>query len=189
MAKLARSALNIPFAVQWPDDATTAHEGRKMASLGLLISLFVAADTDDARVSLPVFLARVEATDWPTAAKDPPERIVRNDDGQIVMLRLDGIRLLPGDIELIRQLVDVENLGFNSSSITDSDLKKLAGLPKLKGIALNRTAITDDGVATLTSFPKLRTVCLGGVKVSRPAVEALKAKKKGILIGYSPSRN
>ena len=157
-----------------------------MASLGLLICLVVAADTVDARVSLPVFLARVEATDWPTATKAPPERIVRNYDGQIVTLRLDGMRLLPGDIELIRQLVHVEHLGFNSSSITDSDLKELSGLPNLKGIALNRTAISDDGVASLESFPKLRTVCLGGVNVTPQAVQSLKEKRKKLLIGYSP---
>ena len=160
-----------------------------MASLGVLLCLVVAAGTVDARVTLPVFLARVEATDWPTAVKAPPERVVRNNDGQIVTLRLDGMRLLPGDIELIQQLVHVEHLGFNSSSITDSDLKNLSGLPNLKGIALNRTAISDDGVASLESFPKLRTVCLGGVNVTPHAVLTLKAKRKGLSIGYAPRRN
>ena len=92
-------------------------------------------------------------------------------------LLLDGVRLEPGDLDVVRRLVHLERLSLNATSITDEQLATLDCLPRLQGLQLNRTEIGDDGVASLANFPELKSVCLGGVRATRPAVNALKRER------------
>jgi hypothetical protein len=160
-----------------------------MAALVICLSVFVASGPDDTRDAAPVFLARLDATPWPTAWRNPPNRVERDVQGRIVLLRLDGMKLQPGDLQVLRGFVHLQRLSFNSTNLDDSQLKSLRGLPGLVGLSLNRTSITDRGVESLAEFPQLKTLCLGSVKVSRQAVQMLKEKRPKMAIGYSPSAN
>ena len=139
--------------------------------------------------SLDAFLVRVEATAWPTETKKAPARIERDADGRIVGLRLDGVQLRSGDIDQIGRLTHLDRLSLNRTAINDHDLVKLATLRNLRALTLNQTSIGDSGIEALVEFPKLRTLCLGGVKASPEAVSALKAKRKGLQLGYSQAKD
>jgi hypothetical protein len=154
------------------------------AAVCFMLCLSLTEATLDARDPVEAFLDRVELADWPTAIKSPPERITWDDEGRLVMLRLDGMRLSQGDIDLVSRLGTLERLSLRSTSITDADLSKLTKLSKLKGLVLDETAIGDDGVISLSEFPALRSVCLRKIKAGPEAVGVLKAKRPRLQIGY-----
>ena len=145
-----------------------------LALHGLAFGPIARADSPDVISS---FLVRVELTKWPTAMRKPPARIERNGDGQVVLLRLDGMQFETGDVETIRSFQHLVRLSLNSTTITDDDIKTLAALPNLEGLSLNRTAIGDAGVESLAKFPKLKSLCLGGVNVSPVSIRRLKAER------------
>jgi hypothetical protein len=155
----------------------------------LVLFLSLTEATLDARDPVEAFLDRVELAPWPNAHKSPLERIKWDEEGRLVMLRLDGMRLSAADIDLVSRLSDLEHLSLRSTTITDADLSKLARLGKLKGIALDETAIGDEGVIGLAEFPALRTVCLRKVKAGPEAVRVLKAKRPKLGIGYVQRAN
>jgi hypothetical protein len=131
------------------------------------------------------FFKHVNTAMWPASMKAvPPNRIERDKEGRIVRLRLDGMQLVPGDFEGLRQLSDVQGISFNYTNITDAQIKKLAALPHLKGIQLNHTAIGDEGVKNLAELLELQVLCLGGVKASPEAVKSLKQAKPKLSYGY-----
>jgi hypothetical protein len=134
---------------------------------------------------LPQLLVRALTTKWPTATARPPDRIERNEAGQIVTLRLEGVKLVADDIEQIRSFRQLARLGLSYTNVSDSDLDSLAALPQLEGITLNYTEIGDDGVAALARFPKLKAACLARVRASPAAVRALKDERPKLSIGYS----
>jgi Leucine Rich repeat len=138
--------------------------------------------------SLDAFLVRVKATAWPVQTKTAPARIERDDVGNIVGLRLDGVRLQPGDIEQITSFTHLDRLSLNRTTINDDDLRKLATLRKLRSLTLNNTSIGDKGVEALADFPNLRRLCLGGVKATHQSVRELKAKRKELQLGYVQSK-
>ncbi len=152
--------------------------------LSLVCSCIAPPAVADSPDRLLRFLLRVEGTKWPNAPRNPPARITRNEDGEIVTLLLDGVRLEPGDLDVVRRLVHLERLSLNATSITDEQLATLDCLPRLQGLQLNRTEIGDDGVASLANFPELKSVCLGGVRATRPAVNALKRERPRLALGY-----
>jgi hypothetical protein len=115
-----------------------------MAALLVSLCLITRASND---ASLDDFLVRAEATPWPIETKKVQARIERNDDGEIVGLRLDGVRLEPGDIDLVASLGLLERLSLNRTTITDDGLTKLAELRRLRGLSLNHTLVTDRGIA------------------------------------------
>jgi hypothetical protein len=139
--------------------------------------------------SLDAFLVRVEATTWPTETKKAPARIERDAAGRIIGLRLDGVQLRSGDIDQIGRLTHLDRLSLNRTAINDHDLVQLATLRNLRALTLNQTSIGDPGIEALVEFPKLRTLCLGGVKASPEAVKALKAKRKGLQLGYVQAKD
>jgi hypothetical protein len=135
------------------------------------------------------FLVRVEATAWTTPTKQAPARIGRDDDGNVVTLRLDGVKLRSGDIDHVCRLSHLERLSLNRTSITDHDLRKLTRLRHLRGLSLNQTVIGDSGIEALAEFPSLRTLCLFGTKATHESVRALKARRKGLQLGYVQSKD
>jgi hypothetical protein len=155
-----------------------------MAALFVCLCVITAASNDE---SLAAFLVRVEATPWPTETTKVPTRVERDDDGNVVGLRLDGVQLSSSDIEQITALTHLDRLSLNRTAVKDEDLKKLARLSHLRAITLNHTGIGDEGVAALAEFRSLRTLCLGGVKATPQAVRALKAKNRRLQLGYFQS--
>jgi hypothetical protein len=131
------------------------------------------------------FLDHVSAAKWPGApAKNPPARVERDTEGNVIRLHLDGMQLVPGDLDALTQLVHLESISFNHTNIMDAQIKKLAELPRLNRLTLNHTAMGDDGVKLLAELPSLKVLCLGGVKASREAVKALHQAKPKLSMGY-----
>jgi hypothetical protein len=146
---------------------------------------FPAPARADSRDKISPLLVRALSTKWPTAMRNPPERIQRNDAGKVVRLWLDGVQLEPGDIERICSFKELERLSLSYTSISDQELARLADLPRLQGLVLSNTAIGDDGVAGLAKFPELKSVCMFRVHASPEAVRALGRERK-LAIGYAP---
>jgi hypothetical protein len=139
--------------------------------------------------SLDAFLVRVEATPWPIETKKAPARIERDNDGDIVGLRLDGVRLEPGDIDHVASLGLLERLSLNRTTITDDGLTKLAELRRLRGLSFNHTRISDRGIDAFQAHPNLRSLCLFDTNVTREAVRALNAKNNRLQLGYAQSKD
>ena len=118
-----------------------------------------------------------------------PPRVQRGDQGNIVGLLLDGVKLEPGDVQLITTLTHLDRLSLNRTAVKDEDLKELATLRNLRSLTLNNTSIGDRGVEALAEFPSLRRLCLGGVKATPESVQALKARRKRLQLGYFPSKD
>jgi hypothetical protein len=138
----------------------------------------------DSGEAISPFLVRVQMTKWPLPTRDPPPRLERDEHGRIVVLWLDGVKLEPGDIDIIRSFRQLRRLGLSYTTISDQQLAALADLPRLEGIRLNYTAIGDEGVASLAKFPKLKSVCMFRIPATPQAVQALKRERKQLSIGY-----
>jgi hypothetical protein len=115
--------------------------------------------------SLDVFFEHLSAAKWPQRmVNHPADRIVRDKDGNIVRLCLDGMRLVPGDLEALRLLRTLQSIDLSYTNIADAEIKKLAAVRNLKSLQLNHTGIGDEGVKRLADLPNLQVLCLGGVK-------------------------
>jgi hypothetical protein len=144
--------------------------------------------TADARASaVDEFLGRVKATAWPyKSLTNPPARIKHDDKGKVVELRLDGVNLKPGDLELICSMKELVELNLCQTNIKDEQIEKLSALPHLRGLQLNHTAIGDEAIKYLAKLPALESLCLGGVKVTRAGLKSLHTAKPELAVGYFP---
>jgi hypothetical protein len=136
------------------------------------IALHVALICLTANENEPELLKRVQSAAPLTGRV---ERIVKDADGNITHLRLDGMALSASDFAAIGRNVSLKHLSLNKTNVTNKDLRQLQKLDRLTGIALNETEITDGAVEELAAIPALKTLCLGRVKVTPAAVERLKA--------------
>jgi hypothetical protein len=147
-----------------------------------------AALLNDASVdSMSRFRRHIDAAKWPASFafdKLPPPRIERDGDGHVIVLRLDGMRLSPNDLDALVELVHLKELDLSYTNIKDDQIAKLAALRSLKFLRLNHTAIGDDGVGALSQLPSLSVLCLGGIRASQEAVKELKRAKPKLSLGY-----
>ena len=129
------------------------------------------------------FLQRVETAPWPSSlAENHRPRVEHNADGDIVILRLDGMQVQPKDsFDALSRLTRLSDLTLNYTNISDEQLKRVAELHELKSITLNHTAVGDQGLKALAGMEKLSVLCLGGVKATPEGVRALKKAKPKLL--------
>ncbi len=120
----------------------------------------------------PDLLKRVQSA-GPLAGR--VERIVKDADGSITHLRLDGMTLSAADFAAIGRIASLKHLSLNKTNVANRDFRPLQPLANLTGIALNQTEIDDGAVDELVALPALKTLCLGSVKITPVAVERLKA--------------
>ncbi len=64
-------------------------------------------------------------------------------------LHLDNCTLLPGSLEIVASLRDLQELGLSHSSIGDDDLAKLRPMTGLRYLHLSGTNVTDEGIERL----------------------------------------
>jgi Leucine Rich Repeat (LRR) protein len=164
-----------------------------MCALLLTLALGTALDSaavgEASAAAMSTFLARVDATPWPAnaAGKVPtnlPPRIERDDDGNVIRLRLDGMQLSKADLGALVLFDHLKELSLSDTNIKDEQIPQLAALRELQWLRLNHTDIGDDGAKALASVPKLSSLCLGGVRASREAVNDLKKAKPKLSLGY-----
>jgi hypothetical protein len=102
---------------------------------------------------IEAFLDRVEAPRPPRVRRVP--RHSRNEQGEIISLRLEGVNLQKDDFALIGRLRELEMLDLNRSNVTDDDLRPLGGLPKLRELKLWGTRIDGSGLEHLGGLERL----------------------------------
>ncbi len=156
-------------------------------AFGTILDSAALGETGAAAMS--TFLARVDATPWPANAAgnvpaNPPPRIERDADGNVIRLRLDGMQLSKADLDALVLFDHVKELSLSDTNIKDDQIPKLAALRKLQWLRLNRTEIGDEGTRALARLPKLSSLCLGGVRASREAVNDLKKARPKLSLGY-----
>src|SRR5271169_1391137 len=99
----------------------------------LLLTLAFGAVLDSAAVgeasaaAMSTFLARVDATPWPASAAgnvptNPPPRIERDADGNVIRLRLDGMQLSKADLEALVLFDHLKELSLSDTNIKDDQI-------------------------------------------------------------------
>ncbi len=158
-----------------------------MVCVFLVAVSLLAADVPQGREDKQVneFLLRLEATPWPMIFPKQ-ERVIRNDDGEITSLKLNGTELQKGDWETLAKFPALRSVSFANTNVSDDDLTTVAKLPGLRGLILDRTSITDAGLAHLTAAPELRSLCLRTTRATSEGVKQLKAAKPKLGVGFGP---
>lgn len=143
----------------------------------------VALATSGGDVS-PDFLTRVERTELRVNGK-PINRVEKDDQGNIIHLWLDGMRLTSEDVRAIATIASLQRLSLRRTNVADGDLEHLQNLKSLKSLVLTGTEISDDAIPSVARIPSLRSLCLGDVRISPEAISELKKQRPGLSLGYS----
>jgi len=102
------------------------------------------------------------------------KRHTRNDAGQITGLKLKEAKLEKNDFVVIGALQYLETLELTRTTVTNDDLKHLAGLKKLRVLKLDwNRAVGDAGVAHLGKLTGLETLDLRLTKVTGKGLATL----------------
>jgi hypothetical protein len=142
----------------------------------------VALATSGADVE-PDFLTRVERTPLHYNGK-PFHRIEKDEAGNVVLLRLDEMRLTSEDFRAIAAIGSLRSLSLRRTNVADRDLEHLTKLRSLKSLILTATEISDEAVPSLAKLPSLRSLCLGNVCISPEAIGELKKQRPSLALGY-----
>ena len=158
-----------------------------LTTIAILSASFVAAGQEaDPNIE---FVLRVEASKLLTTRGKELPRIERDTEGNIIMLRLDRMKLSPADFAATGRLAKLRRLSLAFTNTADNDLKQLRGLSQLEFMSLTGTEISDNAVDELVQLPSLKTLCLGDVNVAPAAVARLQAhfknQNKRFSLGYS----
>lgn len=124
---------------------------------------------------IEAFLTRVETP--PPPRRGRLSRHVRNAQGAIVALRLKGAKLEKADFAVIGQLGELESLDLSETSVSDEDLRSLAGLAKLRELRLWDTRIDGSGLAYLAGLEHLERLELADTKVTDATLRHLSKVK------------
>lgn len=154
----------------------------------LLIALSILGNDVPSRLGdkqVTEFLLRLEATPWPKGI-NKQERIGRDEQGEIVALRMNGMELQASDFETLAKFPRLKSLTFADTNLADDDLKRLAALPALRGLVLDRTNITDAGLAHLAAVKDLRSLCLRTTRATPEGVKQLKEALPKLGVGFAP---
>jgi WD40 repeat protein len=80
-------------------------------------------------------------------------------------------------MEIVGNLIHIERLPLEYSSITSAGLSRLANLKQVKFIHLYRAPVTDDGLITLGQLTSLEEVFLNSTRITNAGVAHLKGLK------------
>ena len=130
-----------------------------------------APDRSSDAPAVEAFLARVEAPRPPRTQRVP--RHLRNEQGEIISLRLTGVSLEKADFALIGQLRSLETLDLSQSNVTDDDLPPLGRLVNLRELKLAETGISGSGLEHLGGLEHLERLELNDTKVTDDSLRHL----------------
>jgi hypothetical protein len=132
----------------------------------------------------PDFLTRVERSELLVNDK-AVDRVEKDEQGNIIRLRLDGMRLTSDDFRAIATIDSLQALSLRRTNVSDDDLAPLENLKSLRSLILTSTEVSDHAVPAIAKIPSLRSLCLGDVRISAEAVAELKEQRPRLLLGYS----
>jgi cytochrome b561 len=101
---------------------------------------------------------------------------------QLVDLNLRHAGITDAQVHTIAGFSHLRRLRLEANAITDAAAKDIAGLKDLTYVNLTNTKITDAGFAAVAALPNLREFYVWGTPVTQPAVDKVKAERKGVTL-------
>jgi hypothetical protein len=126
------------------------------------------AAADDARRLLRAYQLRVVAALQRCGAR------VEIRDEKVVAVDFDRATALGGNLRLLHELPDLEELSFSTPLMDDDGLAHLKGLPRLRELNLFQSRVGDEGLKCLKTLPSLRRVPMGKTRVTDEGLVHLK---------------
>lgn len=109
----------------------------------------------------------------------------------IVALDLARTKVTDAACDAIAKMGNLKELHLEKTGITDAGVEKLKSLPNLEYLNLYGTKVTDKVFGSLDGLAKLKSVYLWETGVTRPAAEAYKTKRAGLVVntGWTDADN
>ncbi len=101
---------------------------------------------------------------------------------QLVDLNLRHAGVTDAEVHTIASFSHLRRLRLEENAITDAAARDIAGLKDLTYLNLTNTKITDAGFAAVAALPNLEDLFVWGTTVSQPAVDKMKAERKGVTL-------
>lgn len=110
---------------------------------------------------------------------------------EIVALDVAKSKVTDAACDLIAKMANLKELHLENTAITDAGVEKLKGLANLEYLNLYGTKVTDKVLALAEALPKLKALYVWQTGVTRPAADALKAKRPGLTVntGWTEADN
>jgi cytochrome b561 len=101
---------------------------------------------------------------------------------QLIDLNLRHAGVTDAEVHTIAGFSHLRRLRLEENAITDAAAKDIAGLKDLTYLNLTNTKITDAGFVEDAALPNLRDLYVWGTTVSQPAIDKVKAERKGVTL-------
>lgn len=101
---------------------------------------------------------------------------------QLIDLNLRHAGVTDAEVHTIAGFSHLRRLRLEENAITDAAAKDIAGLKDLTYLNLTNTKITDAGFAEVAALPNLKDLYVWGAAVSQPAIDKVKAERKGVTL-------
>jgi internalin A len=103
---------------------------------------------------------------------------VKRSNHPIIEVDLGLTNVTDADLQLLKDLPDLQVLDLHRTKVTDKGLEHLKGLVKLRGLHLHDTRITDEGIMHLKGLTDLRWLNIYTTGVSPDALKHLNGMTK-----------
>lgn len=141
------------------------------ATGALVIPLY--SGSNELRVSFPS--SREQVTDETVAVLGPLA-------GQIVELDLSGTKITDASAESLKQLVNLDTLHLEKTTVGDAVVSALVDMPYLAYLNLHSTKVTDASLESLKSVPSLERLYLWQTTASYEAAKGLEKHTPGLEV-------
>jgi cytochrome b561 len=101
---------------------------------------------------------------------------------QLIDLNLRHAGITDAQVHAMAGFQHLRRLRLEENAITDASAKDIAGLKDLTYLNLTNTKVTDAGFAVVAALPNLRDLYVWGTTVSQPAIDRMKAERKGVTL-------
>lgn len=121
---------------------------------------------------------RAEVTELRLSDGKTTPRVVRDRDGQVTILKLNGMELSQDDFIALGKLERLRALVLMKTNVTDDDLVYLKKCKRLDHLNVTSTEVTDRAIDTILELNSLKSLCLGNVRITPKAVERLRERNR-----------
>jgi cytochrome b561 len=101
---------------------------------------------------------------------------------QLIDVNLRHAGVTDEEVHVIAGFSHLRRLRLEENAITDAGARDIAGLKDLTYLNLTNTKITDAGFAAVAALPNLRELYVWGAPVTQPAIDKVKAERKGVTL-------
>ncbi|MGZ3274185.1 MAG: cytochrome b/b6 domain-containing protein [Caulobacteraceae bacterium] len=101
---------------------------------------------------------------------------------QLFDLNLRHAGITDAAVHTIAGFSHLRRLRLEENAITDAAARDIAGLKDLTYLNLTNTKVADAGFAAVAALPNLRDLYVWGTAVTPPAIDRVKAERKGVTL-------